>query len=396
MSDRSIWAARAITPQGVLERVRLEVRSGRIAELLADTDPGPDDERFDDATLVAGLVDLQVNGADGGSYDDPDPAARRRATDYHLRSGTTSLLATLVTAPLDHLEAALRRLAPEVSEDGPVLGVHLEGPFLSEAKSGAHASRNLCDPTPGALSGLLDAAGPSLRMLTLAPEREGALDAIERLAKAGVVTAAGHSLASFEQLRAAIDRGLSFVTHVGNASDWPSRPYDEALGYRRSEPGLIGAFMVDERLRGSVILDGRHLHPQLAAALYRLRKRALLLVSDATPAAGLPPGEYPMGALRATVHSEGYATAGQGLAGSTITLLDAVRIGVDEAGIPLPDALHMASEGPASLIGAQRKGRLATGCDADLLLLNERLEVRALYRAGAPVVTGKVRPGASG
>jgi len=384
VSTLSIWGARALTPAGEAARVRVRCSGGRIESLETGVEPRSDDVRHENATLVPGLVDLQVNGGAGAAYDDTDAAARRRATDFHLRAGTTSLLATLVSAPLDHLEAALARLLAEVTPSGPLLGVHLEGPFLVEAKRGAHASEPLCDPTRERVGRLLDVAEGALRMVTLAPERAGALDAVARFAGAGAVVAAGHSRATLAQVRAAIERGLSFVTHIGNASDWPARVLDPALGRRVSEPNLVGAFLVDRRLRGSLILDGHHLHPELARALVELRGAdSIALVSDATPAAGLPPGRYRMGGLDAEIHAGGLATTGESLAGSAIPLLDAVRAGVRLAGLPLATAVRMASAVPAALLGLEgKKGCLAAGADADLLALGPDLSLRAVYRAG--------------
>jgi len=380
----SIWGARALTPEGEATRVRVRCEGGRIASVESGVEPRSDDVRHENATLVPGLVDLQVNGGIGAAYDDADTATRRSATDFHLRAGTTSLLATLVSAPLDHLEAALARLLGDVSAAGPIVGVHLEGPFLAEAKRGAHAAEPLCDPTPERVGRLLDVAEGALRMVTLAPEREGALAATERLSRAGAVVAAGHSRATLAQVRAAIERGLSFVTHVGNASDWPARVLEPALGRRVSEPNLVGAFLVDRRLRGSVILDGHHLHPELARALVELRGAdAIALVSDSTPAAGLAPGRYRIGGLDAEIHAGGFATTGEGLAGSAIPLLEAVRVAVRQAGLPLATAVRMASAVPAALLGLEaRKGRLAAGADADLLALGPDLSLRAVYRAG--------------
>lgn len=389
MSAQAVWAPRALGPEGELERVRLRVEDGRIAGIAEGVEPRAGDDVHEDATLVPGLVDLQVNGGDGAAFDDPDPAARARAVGFHLRSGTTSLLATLVSAPLDRLEAALGRLAGEVDPAGPVLGIHLEGPFLAEAKAGAHERGALCDPTPERVERLLASARGRLALVTLAPERAGALEAVERLARAGAVVAAGHSLAELSTLRAAIARGLSFVTHVGNASDWPSRPFDDALGYRRSEPGMVGSFLVERRLRGSVILDGRHLHPELVRALVELRgAESVALVSDATAAAGLPPGRHRVGGLDLDLRAAGYATSaqGQGLAGSVIPLRAALAIAVREAGLSLATAVRMASATPADVIGASaRKGRLAEGLDADLLLLGPDLDARAVYQRGARV-----------
>src|SRR5262249_49619734 len=244
------------------------------------------------------------------------------------------------------------RLLGEISTTGPLLGVHLEGPFLVEDKRGAHTAAHLCDPTPERVTQLLDVAEGGLRMVTLAPERDRALEAVGRFANAGAVDGGGRSGATLAEVRRAIERGLSFVTHVGNASDWPARVLDPALGRRVSEPNLVGAFLIDRRLRGSIILDGHHLHPELARALVELRgAEAIALVSDATPAAGLPPGRYRMGGLDAEIHAGGLATTGESLAGSAIPLLDAVRAAVKLAGLPLATAVRMATAGPASLPG---------------------------------------------
>jgi N-acetylglucosamine-6-phosphate deacetylase len=385
LSALSIWGARALTPAGETARVRVRCSDdGRIAAVETGVDPRSDDVRHENATLIPGLVDLQVNGGFGAAYDDADATMRKRATDFHLRAGTTSLLATLVSAPLDHLEGALGRLLSEVSETGPVLGIHMEGPFLFAAKRGAHVADHLVDPTPERVTRVLDVAEGALRMVTLAPERDGALAAVERFARAGAVVAAGHSCATLAQVRAAIERGLSFVTHIGNASDWPARVLDPALGRRVSEPNLVGAFLIDRRLRGSVILDGHHLHPELARALVELRGAdAIALVSDATPAAGLPPGRYRMGGLDAEIHAGGLATTGESLAGSAIPLMDAVRAAVKLAGLPLATAVRMATAVPASLLGlGSRKGSLSAGADADLLALGPDLSLRAVYRRG--------------
>ena len=384
MSALSIWAARALLPAGEASRVRVRCADGRIESVESGVEPRSGDVRHENATLAPGLVDLQVNGGAGAAYDDADAGARRRATELHLRAGTTSLLATLVSAPLERLEAALGRLLGDVSEDGPVLGVHLEGPFLVEAKRGAHAAEPLCDPTPERVGPLLDVAERALRMVTHAPERAGALAATERFARAGAVVAAGHTRATLAEVRAAIERGLSFVTHVGNASDWPARVLDPALGRRISEPNLVGAFLVERRLRGSVILDGHHLHPELARALVELRgPDAVALVSDATPATGLPPGRYRIGGLEAEIREGGLALTGEGLAGSAVTLLDTVRVAVRAAGLSLATAVRMASAVPASVLGLEgRKGSIAAGADADLLALGPDLALRAVYRRG--------------
>ena len=387
MSELALWVARAVTPERSLERLRVRIANGRIIQVSADVSPQPGDVSYEDATLVPGLVDLQVNGAAGAAYSDADQTARERATSFHLRHGTTSLLATLVSAPLERLEAALARLTADLAETGPLVGIHLEGPFLAEEKCGAHGREHLCDATPERVDRLLAKAGSGLRMVTLAPEREGALDAIARFHRAGAVVSAGHSRATRSQLRDAIEHGLSFMTHVGNASDWPDRPDDPERGYRRSEPGMVGTFLCDPELRGSVIMDGHHLHPELVRTLVELRgAESVALISDATPAAGLAPGRYQLGGLDAEIHAEGYATADGGLAGSVIPLVTALREAVSSARLSLADAVRMATATPADVIGlGARKGRIEPGFDADLLVLDADLRPVQVYRAGEPL-----------
>ena len=387
MSDLSLWVARALTPDELLERVRIEVDLGTIQSIQGDQSPQADDVVYENALLVPGLVDLQVNGGNGGAYGSGDPEECDRATAYHVRNGTTALLATVVTAPFEHLDSVLRSLRSEVRAQGPVVGIHLEGPFLCPEKSGAHASTHLCDPDPERVEALLDAGADALQMVTLAPELPGALDAIDRISRAGIVPSAGHSRATLAQIRAAADSGLSFMTHVGNASDWPTRPTDPERGFRVSEPGMVGAFLIESWLRGSVILDGLHLHPELAAAIVRMRgPDCVALVSDATYAAGLPPGEYEQGGLAVRVHPEGYATAGGGLAGSTVPLIESIRTAVREANLSLAEAVRMATRTPAEVIGIEaRKGSLQVGADADLLLLDGDLEILSVYRSGEKV-----------
>jgi N-acetylglucosamine-6-phosphate deacetylase len=380
----AIWAERALTPGGLASRVRVWIAGGRIAAVESGVEPAPGDAVHRGATLLPGLVDLQVNGAAGAAFSDADGAARRRIVDWHLRRGTTSLVATVISAAPDELVAALRRLAGDVALQPALLGIHLEGPFLAEAKAGAHPVAQLRDATPELVDRLLAASGGALRLLTLAPERPGALAAIERLHAAGVVCAAGHTRASYARMREAADRGLALVTHVGNASDWPARVFDPQIGYRRSEPGVVGAFLADARLRASLILDGHHLHPELARALVAARgPRALALISDAAPFAGLEPGVHDLWGMRARIDARGFATRGEGLAGSTIALCDALRVAVECAGIPLEDAVAMASAVPAEILGvAQRKGRIAPGWDADLLVADAALRPLVVYRAG--------------
>jgi N-acetylglucosamine-6-phosphate deacetylase len=233
---------------------------------------------------------------------------------------------------------------------------------------------------------LVDAAGDCLKIVTLAPELPGALELIRYLANQGMVISAGHTAATYNDLQQAISAGLRMATHAGNASDWPHRAIGD-LGFLSSQPGLVGTLMADERLCAGIIMDGFHFHPALLAPLLKLKgPDKLFLVSDASTVAGCPPGEYESGGLQVTIHPQGFATSGRGggwLAGSTITLLDAVQRAVRLAGIPLQTAVHMATLGPARVIGIQQTcGHLSPGANADLVILNQDLILRHSLLAG--------------
>ena len=387
---RHLLAGQVWSPAGFAKGVQLTFTAGRVSawDALSPRPPGGDGV-FDvrDAIVVPGPVDVQVNGALGWSFQ-----AHRAHFDaivaHHLAAGTTTFLPTLVTADETTLTESLAVLA-DYCADSPAAtlpGIHLEGPFLSPEKAGAHDPAALRLPDLPLLERFLAGAKGQIRIVTLAPELPGALELIRALAARGIAVSAGHSAATFAQMQAAADAGLRLITHAGNASDWPHRaPRPE--GFWGSEPGLVGSLLADDRLSGSVILDGFHFHPALVAPLAKLKApHGLLITSDAAPVAGCPPGEYNSGGLLATVHAGGYATSsrdGRWLAGSTITLLDAVRRAVSLAGLSLHTAVGLASATPAHHLGlSERKGHLGLGADADCLVLNEDLSLRAVVMRG--------------
>ena len=386
-----LLAGRLWSPGGFEESVQLGFSAGRVCawDVLPPHPPGADGV-FDarDAIVVPGLVDIQVNGALGWSFQSQHRAHFDAIVAHHLNAGTTTFLPTLVTADETTLTDSLALLADYclASTTATLPGIHLEGPFLSPEKAGAHDPAALRLPDGPLLARFLAAANRQIRIVTLAPELPGSLELIRTLASRGIVVSAGHSAATYAQMQAAADAGLRFITHAGNASDWPHRaPRPE--GFWGSEPGLVGTLLADERLSGSVILDGFHFHPSLVAPLARLKApHGLVITSDASTVAGCPPGEYSGGGLLATVHAAGYATSGRDgrwLAGSTITLLEAVRRGVALAGLSLHTAVRLASAAPAHHLGlSKRKGHLGIGADADCLVLNEDLSLRCVIAGG--------------
>ena len=392
--ELGIRAGRLITPGEDLCDMFVGIEGGRIRLIEPFRKRHrPLVEKFINARkeiVAPGFVDLQVNGGLGYNFRNSDPAQRRTVYQFFLRRGTTTLVPTVITNAPAALTNALAALVEDVGGGDPALpeipGLHLEGPFLNPERRGAHPLEHLRLPDLDLARDLFKAAAKRMAIVTLAPELEGADRLVRWFSKRGVIVAAGHTTAPCEVILRACDEGLSLLTHMGNVSDWPYRRKD-ASGIFRSEPGAVGAFMISERLRGTVILDGHHLDARLAAALARLRGPGnLAIISDAGYPTGCPPGEYDDGLIRTTVHPDGYAyaTGGGGwLAGSVVTLARAVQVAVQEGGIPLCDAVAMASLTPATILGiADRKGKIAMGFEADLVVLDQRLTITRVIRAG--------------
>ncbi len=392
--ELGIRAGAAVTPTRVLEDVFIGIRGGRIRciEPFRKSHRTAAQRFLDcrnDDIVAPGFIDLQVNGGLGRNVMRGDTAQREAIYRFFLRRGTTALLPTVVTASVEELAAALGRLADDVGDrpDLPAIpGIHLEGPLLNPERRGAHPLAYLQQPSLRLVQRLFAASKQRIRIVTLAPELKGAERVIRWLAGKGVVVSAGHTTASCETLLRACEAGLSLLTHLGNVSDWPYRRKNKD-GILAVEPGAVGTFMISERLRATVILDGYHFDARLAAALARLRgPQNVAIISDASYAAGCPPGCYDDGLIRTTVHPKGfaYATDGGGyLAGSVIALQDAVRVAVRKGGITLRDAVEMATLTPARILGVEkRKGRIAVGCDADLVVMNRDLKVRQVIRVG--------------
>jgi N-acetylglucosamine-6-phosphate deacetylase len=320
------------------------------------------------AVLAPGFVDVHLHGG-GGTQVGPDPEAIAELARFHARHGTTALLATTVPgseATLTETVRAIALVAGDTSGDrARVLGTHLEGPFVSPARPGALEVHHLRAPDRGELDRLLDAGAGTVRTIVIAPELPGALDLIAAAASTGVLVALGHTDATYAEALAGIENGARVVTHLFNAM----RPF------HHREPGVIGAALADERVTTELIADGVHVHPAALALAHAAKgARGVALVTDAMQAAGLPDGDYALGA-RAIVVAGGEArTAAGALAGSMLTMDRAVRVAVEEAGIPLMDALTMASATPAALLGlGDSAGRIAPGARADLVVLDAQL-----------------------
>jgi N-acetylglucosamine-6-phosphate deacetylase len=336
-------------------------------------------------TVVPGFVDTHLHGGGGANFSTASAAETATAVALHRKHGTTTLVASLVTAGPAELLRQVTELAGDVRA-GLIDGIHLEGPWLSTTRCGAHQPSLMCDPDPDEISRVLGAAEGAIRMVTLAPERDGALAAIKQIVDAGAVAAVGHTEATYEQTRAAITAGATVGTHLFNAM----RPID------RREPGPIVALLEDHRVTVELIADGVHIDP----AIYRHVTRSagpdrVSLITDAMAAAGMADGEYWLGQLAVAVVDGVARVAGtQTIAGGTATMDRVFRFAVIHGGVPRDEALmaavRQASINPARALGMPSSG-LVAGAAADLVVLNSDLAVTGVLRQGLWVIEPEAR-----
>lgn len=355
----------------------IEIADGRVRALGAGSPPRPADRDLGDVTIVPGFVDMHVHGGGGGAFPEATVAASKAAVELHRRHGTTTMIASLVTAYPDELLRQVEVLSEQVQE-GLVAGIHLEGPWLSGRRCGAHDPAALRDPDAVELERVLAAGRGTIRMVTLAPERDGGPAAIRRIVDAGAVAAIGHTDATYEQAVAAIDAGATVATHLFNAM----RPV------HHREPGPVIALLEDPRVTVEMITDGVHLHP----ALYRdvtakVGADRVSLVTDAMAAAGMADGAYRLGALDVDVHGGVARVAGTDtIAGSTATMDQVFRFAVTNSGRPWADAVAVAvrqsSVNPARVLGLPDP-TLVPGAVADLVVLDDGLAVTGVLHRGA-------------
>ena len=331
-------------------------------------------------TVVPGFVDMHVHGGGGAAFPaDPSEidAATATVVDLHRRHGTTTMIASLVTAHPADLLAEVSAVAEQV-RSGMVAGIHLEGPWLAAERCGAHELSALRDPDRAELDRVLAAGAGTIRMVTLAPERPGGLAAIRRIVDAGAVAAVGHTEATYDQARAAVDAGAAVATHLFNAM----RPV------HHREPGPVIALLEDPRVTVELITDGVHLHPALYRNVTgRVGPDRVALVTDAMAAAGMADGAYALGSLAVDVVGGVARVAGTDtIAGSTATMDHVFRYAIANSGLPRDDALlaavRQSSVNPARVLGLPAAG-LAVGGAADLVVLDAQLIVAGVLHRGS-------------
>ena len=336
-----------------------------------------------DGLLTAGLVDIQTNGSFGVDFAAADDAQWDLVASRLPATGVTSFQPTYITAPLDDLVPglAVAHAARRRQEHGPyarIMGLHLEGPFLSPDRHGVHEKRYLAEPTEAAVERILAAPGADvLTMVTLAPELPGALAAIRRLTGAGVRVSVGHTDATAAQITAAADAGATLVTHIFNAQ----------RGLAHREPGVPGATMADRRFYCGLIADLHHVVPEICTLVWRGARGRVVLVTDAIAAAGMPPGEYVLSGIPVVLDDGVPRNADGTIAGSALTLDQAVRNMVS-LGLPEAQVIEAASRVPADALGRADLGRIAVGAKADLVWWSEGFHPRRTWVDGREVTAG--------
>jgi N-acetylglucosamine-6-phosphate deacetylase len=378
--------ARLIFPDGIRDGLEVVVEEGKIADIRP---PAPRLRRTGEQTrtsskdvvdlngnyLAPGFIDLHVHGALGRDSMDSSAEAFRTICDFHASGGTTSLLLTTATAPMDNIVDVLKAVRNYRSPIGAVAGVHIEGPFISKAKCGAQRAEFIQEPSQAGVRRLLEYADV-IKRVTIAPELPGALEAIESFHMHGVNVSGGHSDAWDEDARAAFEHGMRSVTHTFNCMSSTRRRGVYRVG------GLLEFALSEPQISCELIADGHHVSATLMKMLYRAKgARGICLVTDATAGAGLPDGaRFSLFGNDSVVEGGVCLLADRSaLAGSASQMIDLVRTMVQKVDVPLHEAVAMATQNPAQVIGLEAKGRLRVGADADLVVLSPELEILRVF-----------------
>ncbi|MCC4596373.1 N-acetylglucosamine-6-phosphate deacetylase [Xanthomonas campestris pv. phormiicola] len=379
MTTTALRNARVLGADGFLDGVGVLLEGGRIAAVLDDGDArlaaAPAQLDLGGGTLLPGFIDVQVNGGGGVLFNNStDVEALRRIGQAHRRYGTTGYLPTLISDDLEVMRAAIAATRQAIAAGVPgVLGIHLEGPYLAPARKGTHNVDKFRVPDAAELA-LATSLDNGVTLITLAPERLP-VDSIRTLASAGARVFAGHTAGSYDEIRAGLDAGVCGFTHLYNAMS-PLQGRD---------PGAVGAALEDRHAWCGLIVDGVHVHPaSLRVALAAKPRGTLFLVTDAMPMVGADSPSFDLYGETITEVDGVVRNAAGALAGSALDMASAVRNSVQWLGVSLDEAARMASLYPAQCLGIDdRYGRIAPGYQADLVLLDDALQVRRTWIAGA-------------
>lgn len=380
-----------LTPLECVEEAALVMEDGTISAVGArDAVSIPASARvidLGDAILAPGLIDIHIHGGAGHDVMEGSDESLGAIERMMARHGVTSYCPTTVTAPLDQTLRSLEKLGAAVQRaesDGHdatrarPLGVHLEGPFLSHARRGVHPPIHLQPVSDELFNQMWDAASGRIRMLTIAPELEGALALIRDVSRRGVCVSIGHSNATLQQARAGIEAGVRHATHTFNAM--------RRIHHR--DPGLLGAVLTDRNVTADIVVDGIHVQPVMVDLFMRAKGvEGAVLITDAISAAGMPDGTYHLGSFEVEVRGDRCESHGK-LAGSVLTLDRAVRNMMQFAKMSFQDSVRLATLNPARVLGLEhRKGVLRAGADADVVVFSPTGEVRQTIVGGRLTVS---------
>jgi N-acetylglucosamine-6-phosphate deacetylase len=380
----ALTAAALLTPQQRIRQPLMLLDGEAIAEVTSraarELPAGCQHFDFPRAVLAPAYLDIHIHGGAGHDVMQPNGEGFSRLESFLAQNGVAAYLPTTVTAPEDQLLRALEWLANAIENPGPraagnrarPLGIHLEGPFISQERRGVHPPANIVLPTLPRFERYWQAARGHIKMMTIAPELEGALELIAEAARRGVCCSIGHSDADLPSARAGIAAGVHHATHTFNAM----RPLDHR------SPGLLGAVLTDPSVTADIIADGIHVDPAVVQLFLKTKGvEAAVLITDAISATGMPEGRYQLGSFEVDVKGN-KCTADGKLAGSVLRLDQAVRNIMQFAGWTLQKSVRLATANPAAVIGATGMGVLAAGAQADIVVLSPRGEVQKTIIAG--------------
>jgi N-acetylglucosamine-6-phosphate deacetylase len=382
LNEMILTNARLIFPDGIRDGLEVVAERGKIAA-IRDQAPARSEDIIDlhGNYLAPGFIDLHVHGALGRDSMEASREAFQAICDYHASGGTTSLLLTTATAPLDCIIDVLNAVRDCRRSVARIAGVHVEGPFISKVKCGVQRVEFIQSPSPASVHQLLDYADV-IKRITVAPELQGALEAIENFYTHGISISGGHSDAWDDEAREGFARGMRSATHTFNCMSSARRRGIYRVG------GLLEFALSEPRIGCELIADGRHVSATLMKMLYRAKgPGGICLVTDATAGAGLPNGSQFSLFGRDCIVEDGVCLLADrsALAGSASRMIDLVRTMIIKVNVPLHEAVRMATENPARAIGLETKGRLEVGADADFVVLSPELEVVRTVAGGKEI-----------
>ena len=358
-----IQAQQAVIDNQVTDSVWLDISNGLITSINYGLHPSPD--QVAEGVLIPGFIDIHCHGGAGAYFSQPDKI--QEVVKVHREHGTTGIYASLVSEEIEDLKTQITNLLPYVAS-GEILGIHLEGPYLSHARCGAHEPTLLANPDLAEIKELLEIGKGAISMITIAPELPGAIDAIKYLSAAGVKVAIGHTDGDFKDAAAGTNAGATIVTHFMNA-----------MSKEKIEGSISSFVLVDDRLSVELILDGHHVPFATAKEIITAIGDRIVLVTDAMAAAGSADGNYTIGKLDVQVKDSVARLVSNGaLAGSTLTMDIAFTNAINQCGVSIPQAVLMSSTNPAKALGLPDRGSIAVGKRADLLAYNSNTGVISL------------------